>query len=60
LQSYALAFISDSRKDSAFVNKLEASGQPVQGGFYAGVMFDMESARDELASAIAAQTTDIQ
>jgi hypothetical protein len=33
--------------------KLETSGQPVQGGFYAGVMFSMESARDELAAALA-------
>jgi hypothetical protein len=40
--------------------KLEASGQPVQGGFYAGVMFGIESARDELAEALAramAETT---
>jgi hypothetical protein len=28
-------------------------GQPAQGGFYAGVMFGMESARDELAEALA-------
>ena len=33
--------------------KLEACGQPVQGGFYTGVMFGMESARDELAAALA-------
>lgn len=33
--------------------KLEASGQPVQGAFYAGVMFGMETARDELAAALA-------
>ena len=34
-------------------DKLPAAGQPVQGGFYAGVMFSMESARSELAEAVA-------
>lgn len=33
--------------------KIETAGQPVQGAFYAGVMFGMETARDELAAALA-------
>jgi hypothetical protein len=37
--------------------KLEASGQPVRGGFYTGVMFGVESARDELAAALASAIT---
>lgn len=40
--------------------KLETTGQPVQGAFYAGVMFGIETARDELAAALAsamAETT---
>ena len=34
-------------------HKIEATAQPVQGGFYTGVMFGMETARDELAEALA-------
>jgi hypothetical protein len=39
--------------------KLEASEQPVQGGFYAGVMFGMETARDELAAALAIAMSEV-
>ena len=42
----------DTVADEA-ARKLESSGQPAQGGFYAGMMFGMESARDELAVALA-------
>jgi hypothetical protein len=34
-------------------HKIEATAHPVQGGFYAGVMFGIEMARDELAAALA-------
>jgi hypothetical protein len=37
----------DALADEAAL-KLKTSAQPEQGGFYAGVMFGMESARDEL------------
>ena len=33
--------------------KVETTTHPVQGAFYAGVMFGMESARDDLAAALA-------
>ena len=33
--------------------KLEANEQPIQGAYYEGVMFGMESARDALAAALA-------
>ena len=38
---------------SAAAEKIEAANQPVQGGFYAGVLFGMDVARDELAAALA-------
>jgi hypothetical protein len=37
----------------AAAEKVEAAGQPIQGGFYAGVLFGMDVARDELAAALA-------
>jgi len=39
--------------------KLEVSGQPVKGGFYAGVMFGMESAHNELAAALASAMVEV-
>jgi hypothetical protein len=33
--------------------KIEATAQPIQGAYFAGVMFGMETARDELAAALA-------
>ncbi len=38
---------------SAAAEKVEAADQPIQGGFYAGVLFGMDVARDELAAALA-------
>jgi hypothetical protein len=37
-------------------HKINTAKAPVQGSFYAGVMFGMESARDELAAALAEVT----
>lgn len=42
----------DKLADSA-ARKLEDCEQPTQGAFYAGVMFGMETARDDLAEALA-------
>ena len=38
---------------AAAAQNIEMSDAPVQGGFYAGVLFAMEVARDELAVALA-------
>ncbi len=38
---------------TAAAERVEAAHQPIQGGFYAGVLFGMDVARDELAAALA-------
>ena len=38
---------------AAAVEKMEMAQRPEQGGFYAGVLFGMDVARDELAAALA-------
>ncbi|MBA3869325.1 MAG: hypothetical protein ABI970_14905 [Chloroflexota bacterium] len=38
---------------NAAAQQVESAGQPVQGGFYAGVLFGMGVARDELVEALA-------
>ena len=38
---------------TAAAEKIEDANQPIQGGFYAGVLFGMDVAREELAAALA-------
>ncbi len=44
------------KRTSEAAQKFEAGEQQPMVGFYLGVMFGMESARDELAAALAANT----
>ena len=38
---------------AAAAENVEMAAQPIQGGFYAGVLFGMDVARDELAATLA-------
>ena len=58
MTSELITYVSDlldrwETLSTAAAERVEAANQPVQGGFYAGVLFGMDVARDELAAALA-------